>query len=92
MPDNPRYVVKYLFTIVVLYERNNFVGALKQATSTAEAPSKNCGGAKGIVSASDGPTTTVCSKYYFGKSDLKYFLICQSSYMNVKCICNLFCR
>jgi len=38
-------------------------GALKAASpGTAASPAKMCGGVKGIVSATNGPTTTVCSK------------------------------
>ena len=40
------------------------LGALKAASpGTAASPAKMCGGVKGIVSATNGPTTTVCSKY-----------------------------
>ena len=52
------YLTSFFLNFLIL-------GALKAADpGTAEAPAKNCGGGKGIVSATNGPTTTVCSKYW----------------------------
>ena len=41
---------------------------MKNSPSISEAPSKNCGGNGGIVSASGTAGTTVCSKYDYGES------------------------
>ena len=39
-------------------------GAVKASDSAAK-PSKQCGGMKGLVTATNGATMTVCCKYYF---------------------------
>ena len=58
---------------------------MKNADS-AESPSKICGGAKGIVSASDGATTTVCSKCYFEVSDLKFLWLVYAIHFTGKAV------
>ena len=39
-------------------------GAVKASDSAAK-PSKQCGGMKGLVTATNGATMTVCCKYFF---------------------------